>query len=433
MDQLAPQERPGAAERAPTRESKARSTPWWQQLIVTVVVLVAAVYAWALFFPGAPGMLDRYGVSLPFLPSAEAPAQTAGNPNAGAPNPGGNPGFQRGPGGRQAVVVVTAAVSSAVINDRLMAIGEGSAARSVTLTSAAGGTLTALSVTPGQRVEAGTTVAELDADAEQIAYDRASLANADANAALARARELAGNNSISNVQLTAAQLAADQAGLEMRNAELALRGRSIVTPIAGTVGLLQVTPGNLVNAQTVITTIEDTSDILVNFWVPERYASSVAVSMPLTAVAVALPGQSFTGTISAVDNRIDPASRTLQVQAMIPNADGRIRAGMSFQITMSFPGETFASVDPLSIQWSADGAYVWKYVEGKVRQAFVQIVERNSGGVLVTGDVAVGDQVVTQGVLQLQSGAEVRLLDDPNAPAGRERPQGQQPQQGTPL
>ena len=61
---------------------------------------------------------------------------------------------------------------------------------------------------------------------------------------------------------------------------------------------------------------------------------------------------------------------------------------------------------------------------------------------LVTGDVAVGDQVVTQGVLQLQAGAEVRLLDEAGAPTGRQRgdqpgqgqqqPQGQQPQ-GTPL
>ena len=229
----------------------------------------------------------------------------------------------------------------------------------------------------------------------------------------------------------------------MRNAQLALKSRSIVTPIAGTVGLLLVTPGNLVNAQTVVTTIEDSSEILINFWVPERYASSVAVGMPVTALAVALPGQNFSGEISAVDNRIDPQSRTLQVQAVIPNDDGRIRAGMSFQITMSFPGETFASVDPLSIQWSADGAYVWKYVEGKVEQAFVQIVERNSGGVLVTGDVAVGDQVVTQGVLQLQAGSEVRLLDEGGAATGRQRgdqpgqgqqppSQGQQPQ-GTPL
>ena len=217
------------------------------------------------------------------------------------------------------------------------------------------------------------------------------------------------------MQLNAAQLANDQAQLELRNAELALQKRQIKTPIAGTVGLLQVTPGNLVNAQTPITTVEDASAILVNFWVPERYAFSVSTGMEVTAAAVALPGQTFTGKISAVDNRIDPASRTLQVQARIDNPDGKIRPGMSFQVIMTFPGQTYPAVDPLAIQWSSEGAYVWKYVDGKVERAMVSIVERNSGGVLVSGEVAEGDQVVTQGVLQLQPGQTVRLLDDSGA------------------
>ena len=398
-------------------------------MVVTVVVIVVAIYAVAYLVPGAAGLLGRYGIALPLGPSTEASStETAGNPNAGAPNPGGNPGCQRGRG-RETAVVVTAAVTSAVINDKLMAIGEGSAARSVTLTSAAGGTLTELKVKPGDKVEAGTVIAELDADSEQIAFDRARLASEDAASALARSTELANTNSISNVQLNAAQLAADNAELEMRNAQLALKSRSIVTPIAGTVGLLQVTPGNLVNAQTVVTTIEDSSEILINFWVPERYASSVAVGMPVAATC----GRAARAELRRRDQRRRQPHRSRRAarcrsRRVIPNDDGRIRAGMSFQITMSFPGETFASVDPLSIQWSADGAYVWKYVEGKVEQAFVQIVERNSGGVLVTGDVAVGDQVVTQGVLQLQAGAEVRLLDEGGAPTGRQR--GDQPGQG---
>jgi hypothetical protein len=95
---------------------------------------------------------------------------------------------------------------------------------------------------------------------------------------------------------------------------------------------------------------------------------------------------------------------------------------------MSFPGESFPAVDPLSIQWSSDGAYVWKYVDGKVQKAMVDIVQRNTDGVLVRGDIALGDQVVTQGVLQLSEGASVRLLGDdgPQGQSGqREQGQGQ--------
>jgi RND family efflux transporter MFP subunit len=193
---------------------------------------------------------------------------------------------------------------------------------------------------------------------------------------------------------------------------MALNQRTIRTPVAGTVGLIQVLPGNLVNAQTVVTTVEDSSEILINFWVPERYASQIKLGTPVTAGSVALPGEVFEGTVSAVDNRIDPASRTLQVQATLPNETGAIRPGMSFSVGMTFVGQTFPAVDPLSIQWSNEGAYVWKVIDDKVDRAMVEIVQRNSDGVLVQGEVAPGDMVVTQGVLQLSPGLAVRLLDE---------------------
>jgi multidrug efflux pump subunit AcrA (membrane-fusion protein) len=85
---------------------------------------------------------------------------------------------------------------------------------------------------------------------------------------------------------------------------------------------------------------------------------------------------------------------------------------MSFSVDMAFAGQTFAAVDPLSIQWSNEGAYVWKVTDDKVNRAMVEIVQRNSDGVLVQGDVTKGDMVVTQGVLQLSPGLAVRLLED---------------------
>jgi hypothetical protein len=55
---------------------------------------------------------------------------------------------------------------------------------------------------------------------------------------------------------------------------------------------------------------------------------------------------------------------------------------------------------------------VWKVTDDKVNRAMVEIVQRNSDGVLVQGDVTKGDMVVTQGVLQLSPGLAVRLLED---------------------
>ena len=376
-----------------------------RQLVASLIVLLAAVAAWIIFVPGAATTLASYGVTLPFAPpAAEQPGSRAGGP--------GGPGRQGG--ATRQTNVVTTPVTLATINDTLSAIGEGTASRSVTVSSPAGGTLAEVLVRPGQAVERGDVIARLDSEAEQIAFDRAQLAADDANNTLARTQGLASSNVVATTALTAAQLAAANADLELRNAQVALSRRTIASPIAGTVGLTRVTPGNYVPAQTAVTTIDDTSTILVDFWVPERYAAAISLGAPVTVSAVALTGRSFEGEISAIDNRIDPASRTLQVQAEIPNADGMLRAGMSFSVALRFPGEQYPTVNPLAILWSAEGSYVWKYYAGQATRVMAQIVQRNSDGVLVRADLAPGDAIITEGILQLSEGAAVTLLSGPD-------------------
>jgi RND family efflux transporter MFP subunit len=418
-----------------------------KQLLISLVIIVAAAAAYVFFVPGSADTLARFGITLP-VEAATAPATTTPQaaPQQGAQQAGGQPGAQQQgqrPGGGQGgqrggnrtMVVVTAAVVDGKINDKLTAIGEGAAAHSVTVMSPANGTLTELLVSPGQSINAGAMIGHLDSEAEQIAFERATLAQQDADTSLKRTQELASANAATTVQINAAQLAASNARLETQNAKLALDRRSITSPIGGSVGLFQVSPGNAVSAQSIVTTIEDTSHILISFWVPERYASMIAPGMPVTTTAVALPGETIAGEVSAVDNRIDPASRTLKVEARIPNDGGELRPGMSFSVSMSFPGDSFPTVDPLSIQWSSAGAYLWKYVDGKVERVDVQVIQRNSDGVLVKGELVAGDQVVTQGIQQLTAGATVRLLDAPvgegqadggQGGGGRQRQGGQQ-------
>lgn len=377
-----------------------------RQLVASLVVLAAAAAAWIFFVPGATSTLANYGIVLPFGAPAAETAQAGGRPAGGA---GGRPG-----GASRQTNVVTTPVTLATINATLNAIGEGTASRSVTVSSPVGGNLAEVLVRPGQVVAAGDVIARLDSDAEQIAYDRAKLAADDASATLARTAGLASSSLVATTALTAAQLTAANADLELRNAQVALTRRTMTSPIAGTVGLIRVTPGNYVTAQTTVTTIDDTSAILVDFWVPERYAATIGLDAPVTVTAVALPGRSFSGEISAIDNRIEPASRTLQVQAEIPNEDHALRAGMSFSVALNFPGEQYPTVNPLAILWSAAGSYVWKYDAGKAKRVMAEIVQRNSDGVLVRGDLQPGDAIITEGILQLSEGADVTLLDGPD-------------------
>ncbi|MEO3384775.1 efflux RND transporter periplasmic adaptor subunit [Mesorhizobium sp. CAU 1741] len=369
---------------------------FWKQLTLSLVVLVAAAAAWLFLVPGAPQTLERWGIDW-----AAAAVPETGDADARGP---GNPAAQ------QSAMVVTSPIRTETINDRLSAIGTGRALSSVQVTPFASGRLTEVLVESGSRVSAGDRIAMLDSDAEEIELDRARIALEDAEARMERIRALTTSNTATTVQLTEAELAVSNARLAVRDAELTLERRSILAPINGVVGILPVSAGNYVTTQSEIATIDDRSRIVVDFWVPERFATMIEIDQPVRAASVARPDETFDGRVTAIDNRVDAASRTLRVQASIENEGDRLRAGMSFQVEMAFPGDTFPAVDPLAIQWGSGGAFVWVVDDGKSRQVPVTIVQRNTDSVLVSGELDVSLTVVTEGVHSVREGADVRLL-----------------------
>lgn len=398
---------------APSRVPRLRSETcmsFWKQLTVSLVLLVVAAAAWLFLFPGAPQTLQRWGIDWAVAAVPESDAEQDGD--------------RQGAFSRQTAMVVASPIRSQTINDRLSAIGTGRALSSVQVTPFASGRLTEVLVDSGSRVSAGDRIALLDSDAEEIALDRARIALEDANARMERIRALTTSNTATTVQLTEAELAVSNARLAVRDAELTLERRSILAPINGVVGILPVSAGNYVTTQSEVATIDDRSRIVVDFWVPERFATMIEIDQPVSAASVARPDETFAGTVTAIDNRVDAASRTLRVQASIENSGDRLRAGMSFQVEMAFPGDTYPAVDPLAIQWGSGGAFVWVVEGGKSRQVPVTIVQRNTDSVLVSGALDVSLAVVTEGVHSVREGAEVRLLGSagpeitPASPAG---------------
>ena len=374
----------------------------WKQLLLTLVVLVAAAASWAKFFPGAPEILASWGMDW-------ARAAVDARPKDEPEQP------QRS--NRPQTAVITAPVIEAVINDKLSAIGTGRANNSVTVKPYTSGRVTSIEVESGARIDAGTVIALIDSEVEEIALDRAKIALADAEAKLERVKSLRTANTATLVQVTDAELVVGNARLALRDAQLNLDRRSIKAPIEGIIGILPVEAGNYVTTDTVVATIDDRSRIKIDFYVPERFAANMVVGGRLKASPIARPEEVFDGTVSAVDNRVDDKSRTLLVQAEIPNDKDTLRAGMSFRISVEFPGDIYPSVDPLAIQWGTDGAFVWVIRDGRAKRTSVRIVQRNTESVLVAAEgIAPGDTVVTEGVHAVRDGAEVLVAkSDPTA------------------
>jgi RND family efflux transporter MFP subunit len=269
------------------------------------------------------------------------------------------------------------------------------------------GTLAEVGVSPGSYIEEGSVVARIENSAEVIAFDRAQLVLSDAQATVARLSALAG--AATEVQRRNAELDLRTAELNLRSAELELSRRIITAPISGWVGLIGVSVGDQVGPSTQLMRIDDRSEVVVQFRIPERFAARLRPGDSVAALPLSLPGVALTGAVRALDSRVDEASRTLRVEATVPNDDDRLRPGMAFRIEMAFAGEMQTAVDPLAIQWGSGGAFVWAVREGRATRVPVRILQRDEDSVLVAAELEPGEMVVIEGVQSLRPGAEVTI------------------------
>lgn len=359
----------------------------WKQIVLCLLVIIAAGGGWYIY------------------KNKDSSAQTATSEAPGQQTHGSS-------SGRGAPLVVVEPAGEETINNRLTAIGSARALSTVSVTPYSSGYMNEVLVKAGDSIKVGDPIAILDKETETIAVSRAQIALKDAETTLQRVARLRATNTATVVQEVEADLALANAKLVLEDAQLALSRRTVRAPISGIVGILPVNAGNYVTAQTSIARIDDRSKVLIDIWVPERFAPQIKVGQPLTAESTAFPGVSYKGEINAVDNMLDEASRTLHVRAEINNDQDRLRAGMSFSVTVLFPGDSYPSVDPLAIQWGAEGSYVWRIEEGVAKKVAARIVQRNSTNILIDGALKQGDMIVTQGVQTVRDDAPVRLQDE---------------------
>ncbi len=381
-----------------------------RQIVVTILVLLVALGVWMMLSPLPGRLVLESGLPLPQQAKDLIARLSPEDVQKAAATPG------RGQDEAAPLVVVDPA-QSATTRDRLRALGTGEAVRSVAIRPDASGIVAGIGFGSGEEVREGATLAVLQNDAERVAVDRAKLALTAAEEQLRRYKSLSAGAAITAVQLDEVSRARDAAALDLQTAEIALRKRDVISPISGRVGLLDLDIGDLVDSTTQIAVVDDRSKLKILFNVPEAYAAELAIGQRVTAEPTTRTGRVFEGTLTALDSRIDEASRTLRAEAVVDNAQDLLRPGMSFGIAMEFPGQSYLSVDPLSIQWERAGSYVWAVEADKAVKKPVRIIERNVDRILVASDtLKANDRVVREGLQQLREGLAVRVREPVEAP-----------------
>lgn len=321
------------------------------------------------------------------------------------------PGRPGGPGG--GALVVAAPASMHMFNDGMQAIGTAQARESIVLTPKVADTIRALRFDSGDRVRRGQVLVEMSSVEQAADLAEARAAHQAAQDELRRYQELYDRGFASQARLDTVRAAAEAAEARLNAGGSRIADRTIRAPFAGVVGLRTASPGQYVRPGDQIGTLDDVSEIKLDFDVPETQIARLRAGVEINARTAAYPERMFSGVIANVDSRIDPTTRTVRVRAMLPNSDEALRPGMLLTVEVrSNPREALA-VPEIAILDQADGAYVYRVAagDGGERAELVRIRtgQRSGGMAEVIEGIAPGDRIIVEGVQGVRPGQPVQV------------------------
>lgn len=317
------------------------------------------------------------------------------------------------------IAVATVGATAQVWQREFHSVGSLVAVEGVTVSNELAGTIEKIEFESGDPVKQGDLLVQFN-----IAPDQAQLRGAEAAATLARidldrAKDLRAQGTNAQSDLDVAEAQYQQATASVDNLKATIAKKVITAPFSGRLGIRQVNIGQFLAVGTPIVTLQALDPLYVNFALPQQEVTGLSVGQKVQVSVDAYPGAVFTGTVSALNAKVDDATRNLTIQATLPNADGRLTPGMFASVdVLQSKEERFITLPQSAIVYNPYGNAVYVVEQGKddqgapvllARQRFVQLGETRGDQVAVLKGVQVGDEIVTSGQLKLRNGAAVAI------------------------
>lgn len=308
-----------------------------------------------------------------------------------------------------AVLVDAAVVHPTAVPDQLQATGTIQANQEVQLVSEVARKVTAVYAHEGTTVARGALLFTLDDADLQARRHKLKLQEKLALLDDRRMRGLLRTESVTQQEYDQVSTNLQVLQADIQAVDVDLAKTRIHAPFAGKVGLNKVDVGAYVTPSTVLTSLEDVSQVKVSFTVPERYA------------AVVQPGQTIqfrtengtapqVGRIIATEPRTDVSTRSLLVKALSANTKRQLVPGMSAKISLLLHAATQALVVPTqALIPTAKGYSLYAIKGGRADYRDVTTGARSSGTVQVLTGLQAGDTVITTNLLRLAAGVPVRV------------------------
>ena len=322
----------------------------------------------------------------------------------------------------QVPTVATASASLQQWQPKLDATGTLRASRGADLAAEVPGIVDAIDFTSGADVASGAVLLRLRPN-----DDVAKLEQLQAAANLAEITYARDVKQLKAQAVAQSTVDTDAANLRSARAQVAaqqaLMDEKIVrAPFAGRLGIRQVDLGQYLPAGTPIVTLQALDPMFLDFFLPQQAVGAVRAGQAVTVRLDAYPGRSFTGTVSAVNARIDATSRMVQVRANLANPDRALLPGMfatvsvdvgsrQQQVTIPATAVTYNPYGSVVYVVRQDGEDAAGHPKLIARQQFVTAGDTRGDQVAIVKGLGAGDVVVTAGQNKLRNNQQV-LVDN---------------------
>jgi membrane fusion protein (multidrug efflux system) len=208
------------------------------------------------------------------------------------------------------------------------------------------------------------------------------------------------DQSFTNLKVLQAQIA---------ELQVMLNKTRIRAPFSGQLGIIHVYPGAVVSVNTVLTHIQDNSQVKLDFRVPEKYAQTISAGS-VQRFTVSSDTSQYSAKVVAREAGVDQSSRTILLRAVSQNPGGVLLPGQSARLQLSLHSAKDAlMITSQALIPSSQGYSVYVAKQNQVQLVPVTIGQRGALNVEILNGLNKGDTVVTSNMLRLMPGAFVQF------------------------
>ena len=295
------------------------------------------------------------------------------------------------------------------INEKILSTGTVLANEEVELRTEAAGIISAIYFKEGSSVKKGQLLVKINDLELQAQLEKQQAQKKLIQDKTNRQKRLLEIKVISQEEYDIANNELITVNAELKFLQSQISKTEIRAPFDGVIGLKYVSDGSYVTPSTKIALVQDMDPVKIDFSIPEKYLHKINKDEPIT-FKIADQNKLFTGKIYAIEPKIDPINRNVQIRAISENKEGKIFPGSFASIELNLNEIPNALMVPTQcIVPELKGQKVFVSKNGKAIPVKVETGIRTESKIEITKGIEAGDTVITSGIMQLKPDAPVKV------------------------